>query len=210
MTLVDKINIVYFLEDRAQEGFIKALVERVAREEAIPSGGLRHNVRSARRGSRVINEFRNFLKDTRKLRSSGEDVIVVSVDGNCKGYNDRVKQLSKYLRPDDWFQNRILYAVPDPHIERWYLMDQKAVKDGIGLHKAPEMPPYKCKKGHYKQVLNRALREAGIQSLLGGPEYAEKIIENISDLRLFAEKNTGLEKFLQDLRRVLREQYRPN
>ena len=146
---------------------------------------MRQNVRSARHGSRVIIEFRNFLKDARKPGGSGEDVIVVSVDGNYKGYNDRVKELSKYLRPDDWFQNRILYAVPDPHIERWYLMDQRALKDGIGLNKPPEMPPYKCKKAYYKEVLNQAIREAGIQSLLGGPEYAEKIIENISMIHAY-------------------------
>ncbi len=210
MILADKITIIYFLEDRAQEGFIRALVERVAKEDGIPSDGLKHSVRSARRGSRVIAEFRNFLKDSRRVGSSGADLIVVSIDGNCKGHNDRVKQLSKYLRPADWFQSRILYAVPDPHIERWYLMDQKAVRDGIGLTKPPEMPPYKCKKGHYKQILNQALRQAGIQSLLGGPEYAEKIIGNISDLKLFAEKNTGLEKFIQDLRKGFRQLYRPN
>jgi len=204
VTLADKINITYFLEDRAQEGFIKALVERVAREELIPTGTLQHNVRSARRGSRVIFEYRNFLKDARRLESPREDLIVVSLDGNCKGYNERVKQLSRYLRPADWFQNRVVYAIPDPHIERWYLLDQKAIKDAIGLNKPPEMPPYKCKKAYYKQVLNQALREAGIPSLLGGPEYAEKIIGNISDLRLFAEKNTGLEKFLQDLRIAFR------
>jgi hypothetical protein len=203
--LADKIDIIYFLEDRAQEGFIKALVEKVANETGIPNEVLRHMVRSARRGSRVIAEFRKFLKDARRLGSPGADLIVVSVDGNCKGYNDRVKQLNRYLRPTDWFQSRILYAVPDPHIERWYLMDQKALKEGIGVDKAPEMPPYKCKKGHYKQILNKALRDAGIQSLLGGPEYAEKIIGNILDLRLFAEKNAGLEKFIQDLQKGLRE-----
>lgn len=204
------MRIIYFLEDRAQEGFIKALVERVAREETLSTANLKHDVRSARYGSRVINEFRKFLKAARRLGGPGEALlIVVSLDGNCKGYNERVKQLSGYLRPADWFQNSIVYAVPDPHIERWYLMDQKAVKDAIGLNKPPEMPPYKCKKDHYKQVLNQALREAGIPSLLGGPEYAEKIVENVSDLRLFAEKNTGLEKFLQDLRRAFRERYKP-
>jgi hypothetical protein len=202
--LADKINIIYFLEDRAQEGFIRALVEKVAKENGISGDGLKHRIQSARRGSRVIAEFRNFLKDARRLGGAGADLIVVSIDGNCKGYNDRVKQLSRYLRPTDWFHSRILYAVPDPHIERWYLMDQKALKEGIGIDKPPEMPPYKCKKGHYKQILNKALRDAGIQSLLGGPEYAEKIIGNISDLRLFAEKNTGVEKFIQDLQRRFR------
>lgn len=203
--MADKISIIYFLEDRAQEGFIKALVEKVAKENGIPSHSLKHRIQSARRGSRVIAEFRNFLKDARRLGNAGADLIVVSIDGNCKGYNDRVKQLSRYLRPTDWFQSRILYAVPDPHIERWYLMDQKAFKEGIEIDKPPEMPPYKCKKGHYKQILHRAFRDAGIQSLLGGPEYAEKIIGNIADLKLFAQKNTGLEKFIQDLQKGFRE-----
>ncbi len=208
--MADNIDIIYFLEDRAQEGFIRALVEKVAKENGIPTDRLKHRIQSVRRGSRAVGEFRNFLKDARRLDRIGADLIVVSIDGNCKGYNEKVKQLSRYLRPTDWFQGRILYAVPDPHIERWYLMDQKALKEGIGIDSPPEMPPYKCKKGHYKQILNKALRDAGIQSLLGGPEYAEKIVGNISDLRLFAEMNTGVEKFIQELQRRLRGLQRSN
>ena len=208
--MADKISVTYFLEDRAQEGLIKALVERVASEESIPPPLLRHSVRSARHGSRVIIEFRNFLKDARRAGVGMEGLVIVSVDGNCKGYKDRIKQLSRYVRPTDRFRNMVIYAVPDPHIERWYLMDQGALKVAIGLNRAPELPTYKCKKAYYKQILNHVLREAGVQSLLGGPEYAEKIIESISDLRLFAQQNAGLERFVEDLRRLLRQLHNQN
>jgi len=42
------MRIVYFLEDRAQEGFIKAIVERVAQEEGFLQDSLSHDIRSAR------------------------------------------------------------------------------------------------------------------------------------------------------------------
>ncbi|MFQ6092422.1 MAG: hypothetical protein ACE5OR_07035 [bacterium] len=58
-----KIRVCYFLEDRAHERFLKALVERVAREEGIMAHLLLYDVRSARHGSRVINQFREFLRD---------------------------------------------------------------------------------------------------------------------------------------------------
>ena len=203
--MADKISITYFLEDRAQEGFIRALVERVALEESILPPVLHHNVRSARHGSRVVIEFRNFLKDARRTTGGIEGPVVVSVDGNCKGYSDRIRQLSRYVRSTDRFRDMVIYAVPDPHIERWYLMDQRALKEAIGVDRAPALPTYKCKKAYYKQILNQVLREAGVQSLLGGPEYAEKIIENVSDLRVFAQQNAGLERFVEDLQRILRQ-----
>jgi len=59
--LVDKIRIQYFLEDRAQEGFIKSLVERIVEEESIPTGNLIHGIRSAHGGLMITNEFKKFL-----------------------------------------------------------------------------------------------------------------------------------------------------
>ena len=87
------MRILYFLEDRAQEGFIKALVERIAQDESIPLNSLNHDVRSARGGSRVNREFERFMKDTMQGNSSDVDLLIVAIDGNCKGYGDRVRQL---------------------------------------------------------------------------------------------------------------------
>ena len=145
-TLGDKMRILYFLEDRAQEGFIKALVEKIAKEESIDIRSLNHDIRSARGGSRVIIAFRNFIRDTLKTKPSEVDLLVVAVDGNCKGHKDRVEQLEGCIKLDHPFKNRVIYAVPDPHIERWYITDQKALRDAIGLKRPPDMLPYKCEK----------------------------------------------------------------
>ncbi len=47
---MDEIKILYFLEDRAQEGFIKEFVKRIAHEESVPADCLNHAVRSSRGG----------------------------------------------------------------------------------------------------------------------------------------------------------------
>jgi hypothetical protein len=205
---VDKIRILYFLEDRAQEGFIKALVERIAEEESIPAESLIADIRSARGGYRIIKEFKKFLKDTIKIEPSEIDFLVIAVDGNCKGYRDRVKELEKSIRPNHPFKDRVVYAVPDPHIERWYIMDQRAFKEGVGLNRAPDMPQYKCKKAYYKQILNQALKESNVNSLLTGAEYAERIVENIQDLESFSRQNSGCQTFIEDLKRIFKSKMR--
>ncbi|MCK4818345.1 DUF4276 family protein [bacterium] len=202
--MVDKIRILYFLEDRAQEGFIKALVKRVASEESIAKDSLIHDVRSARGGSRIVTEFENFIRDTERVRATDIDFLVVAIDGNCKGHRERVEQLEKKIKSDHPFKERVVYAVPDPHIERWYLMDQRAFKVGVGLDRAPNLPSYKCRRDYYKQVLNQALKESNVNSLLGGAEYAERIVDSIINLRSLGQQNTGFQDFVEDLKRMLR------
>lgn len=200
----DKIRICYFLEDRAQEGFIKALVERIAKEESIPTSSLIPDIRSGRGGSRSVKEFKEFIKGSEKTGTEDIAFLVVAIDGNRKGYRDRVKELEKHIKPDHPFKNRVIYAVPDPHIERWYIMDQRAFKDGVKIDKAPALPPHKSKKDYYKQVINRALKDSGVDSLLGGAEYAERIVEKIN-LDLLGKQNAGFQAFIEDLRRTFRE-----
>ncbi len=204
---MDKIRILYFLEDRAQEGFITALVKRVAREESIDTDSLIHDIRSSHGGSKVIIEFRNFMKDTRRVGATGTDIgfLVVAIDGNRYGHKRRVEQLKKCIKSNHPFNERVIYAVPDPHIERWYLFDQKAFKKGVGLDKAPDLPAYECKKkDYYKKVLNQALKESNVNTLLGGAEYAEKIVDNITDLKSLGQQNAGFKVFVEDLRRIFK------
>jgi len=202
--MADKIRILYFLEDIAQEGFITALVRRVASDESIASGSLDHDIRSARGGSKVTTEFRKFLKDTERGQVAETDFLVVAVDGNCQGYEERVKRLKKCIKSNHPFNGRVVYAVPDPHIERWYLMDQRAIKAGIGLNRAPDLPTYKCEKDYYKQMLRQALRESNVNSLLGGVEYSERIVDNIQRLESLSQQDAGFGIFVRDLRRMLR------
>jgi len=208
------MRILYFFEDRAQEGFIRALVERIAQEMSIPLSSLDHDIRSAQHGSRVITEFKRFAKDTMGANPSDVALLIVAIDGNCRGYRERVEELKKFLdrhpkskraiKPGHPFRDKVIYAVPDPHIERWYLMDQRAFKLGVGIDRAPELPSYKCKKDYYKQSLNKALRDSDVESLLNGAEYAEKIVASIRSLDSLANQNAGFGHFIEDLRRFFR------
>ena len=193
-------RILYFLEDRVQEGFIKALVNRIAQDASIPIDSLNHDVRSARGGSTVIPEFKRFMKDTIQTSSAEVDLLVIAIDGNCKGHNDRIRQLERHISQNHPLKDKVVYAVPDPHIERWYMMDQRAFKNGVGIDRAPDMPTYKCKKNYYKSLLHEALAESNVGSLLGGAEYADNIVNSITSLDSLRSQNAGFQTFIDGLR----------
>lgn len=187
-----------------QEGFIKALVNKIAQDLSIPADSLSHDVRSGRGGSTVIPEFERFMEDTMQTSSSDVDLLIVAIDGNCKGHSGRVRQLEKCIKQNHPLRNKVVYAVPDPHIERWYIMDQRAFKNGVGVDKAPNMPPYKCKKDYYKSLLRQALAESNIASYFGGAEYAENIVNSVTSLDSLFSQNAGFQKFVENLRNFLR------
>ncbi|MFQ5823667.1 MAG: hypothetical protein ACE5JB_06390 [bacterium] len=53
---------------------------------------------------------------------------------------EKVRKLEESIKLTHPLRNRVVYAVPDPHIERWYIMDQRAFKNGIGSNWAPDLP----------------------------------------------------------------------
>ncbi len=199
-----RVRILYFLEDRAQEGLVKALVERVAKEESIVPYMLTHDVRSASHGCRVVSEFESFIRDMKEMSPADVDLLIVAIDGNCHGYRDRTKDLKRGIPTGHPLFGKIVFAVPDPHIERWYIMDQRAFKLGVGIDRAPAMPAYKCERNHYKQLLHQTLAEADISSLFGGTEYAESIVSKISSLDALFIHNGGFEAFVRGLRDAFR------
>lgn len=201
---MDRINILYFLEDLAQEQFIVALVERIASDLSVPARALSHHVRSARGGSlRVIGEFGEFVRDRRKAGIAGAEMIVVAVDGDCKGSLEMAKQLMKKVKDTDPFRDTLAFAIPDPHVERWYLLDQEALKKGSGLQRGIEPPPYKSKKDYYKTILRNALDGQGILSSLGGSEFGVEIAHNISHLYELGKQDPSFAKFVEDVKRIL-------
>lgn len=202
---MDKITILYFLEDRAQESFIKAIVRKIAEEAGIPNENLIHDIRSSRGGSMVINEFKKFIKDTMKIGITEADFLVTAVDGNCRGYIERTKELSKCVKAGHPLSEKIVYAVPDPHIERWYIMDQRAFKDGVGLNKAPALPSYKCDRDYYKRILIQTLKEEDRFTLPGVAVYAERIVDNIEDLYSLGKQEQGFKNFIDGLREMFRK-----
>jgi hypothetical protein len=78
------------------------------------------------------------------------------------------------LDPYPQFQQLVSYAIPDPHIERWMLVDPRAFQTVFG--RGCTLPAIKCAKDEYKKLLRREIRESGIEAPLGGEEYAEDIV----------------------------------
>ncbi len=95
----------------------------------------------------------------------------------------------------------MVLAVPDPHVERWLLLDGAAFKAVFGQGR--EAPDRKCSRNRYKDLLIAAIRAAGRTTYLGGIEYAEDIVHRM-DLDRAARSDASLRSFIDDLRTAIR------
>ncbi len=161
-----------FCEDSFHEKFIGAMLKRFANEYGV---GVTSRFLSAQGGlSRMHYEFKGFLHDLSRQRLQLPDSIIVVVDANCQGYNGRKDVMDRVLTAYTQFQQLVSYAIPDPHIERWMLVDPKAFHTVFG--RGCTLPAIKCAKGEYKRLLRKEIRDSGIEAPLGGEEYAEDIV----------------------------------
>jgi len=197
-----KTRITYFLEDRAQEAFIRALVARIAREEGREVAS---DVRSARGGSQVLAQLKRFAGSVAKSASAGPafDILVVAIDGNCHTRAKRVREIMGVMRGTG-LESQTVCCVPDPHIERWYCLDEGALRRAVPCDIRVRAPEYKCDKAFYKKLLGDAL--APVRSLMGGAEYGEAIVAEM-DLDVATNRTrrpSGLPEFVDDMRRHLR------
>ena len=170
-------RIVLFVEDYGHEEFIRALIERLAREHGVSLKIVPRNVRGGY--GKVITELRAYLRDLEREREDLPDLLVVSTDANCNGYAKRKREVDEI---NDKFKEFTLCAIPDPHIERWLLLDSAAFKSVLG--KGCKAPDQKCSRDRYKHLLLEAMQNAGVLPPLGGVEYAEEII-NAMDLNVW-------------------------
>lgn len=196
------ITIGYFLEDVAQERFIKALVIRVAEKLEIEQDCIVHEVRNASGGKgRTMTELRIFLNNYAKQSTEQFTLIVVCIDGNCMGYANKRDEILR-LKDRCNYPGSLVCAIPDPHIEKWYLADPIACIQAMDLDNHPDCPSYKCEKGRYKQAIMNTLRENGVNSLLGGVEYSELLVEKM-DFYKAGQSDSTLKHFLDELEAAL-------
>lgn len=189
-------EVALFVEDHAHRQIIGPLVERIADEQAAT---VRLNWRSAVRGhGRVVQELRKYLRDLERHGDPWPDLIVVATDANCDGYNDRAKEI---LDHSEKAPAPVVLAIPDPHVERWLLLDGAAFKAAVG--RGCNAPDQKCDRDRYKQRLIEAVHDAGVTPNLGGLEYAEDIIRNM-DIDRAAQADRAFARFVDDLRTTLR------
>jgi hypothetical protein len=185
-------DVLLFAEDDAQERFVGTLLKRIASQHGVP---IRQRLRSVRGGfGKALEELKCFADECQSGFGVTPDVIVVAVDANCTGFNDRRAQVTRSA--GESLRDRLVLAIPNPHIERWFLLDGAAFRTVLGHGcRAPDL---KCEKDRYKELLIRAVEEAGVQPLLGGIEYAEALAKEL-DLKRAAAADVGFEKFIDSL-----------
>jgi hypothetical protein len=190
-------DLLLFVEDTAQERLVGGLAARMAHELGVP---VNIRARSARGGyAKVLGQLQDYAADVEAGRTDLADGIIIAADANCQGYlsrrNDILRRLGKY-------SNFAVCAIPDPHIERWFLLDSSAFKRVVGH--GCKAPDEKCEKERYKRMLNQAVLEAGVEPLLGGIEYAEDLVRELNFQT--AGKDDSFGRFLTELRNWLNRQ----
>jgi hypothetical protein len=186
-----------FTEDSFHEDFLEALTQRFSRDYGI---SVRLRPYSVRGGiTKMHFELEQFLRDLKNDRQHPPDTILIARDANCQGYLEIKQAMARVVERFQEFESLIIYAIPDPHIERWMLVDPNAFQRVFGL--GCDLPRYKCERGRYKKLLIEAIRSAGIQAALGGREYAVDIIREM-DLAYAEQNESSLEKLLKDLKRL--------
>jgi hypothetical protein len=93
-----------------------------------------------------------------------------SVMAIARGASQVRQGIEREMRKQKVGVPHLVCAVPDPHIERWYLEDQRALKAVLPGARPPKLS-YRCERGRYKQARRQAIRDAGVEPLLGGAEY---------------------------------------
>lgn len=184
-------KISFFGEDEGHRAFLVPLIERIASEYHVPIAVREYSVRGG--FGKVENEFGEYVRDLLKFQEDLPNLVVVATDANCFGFRRRRKKLEEMA---ERIKDRVVYAVPDPHIERWMLIDAAAFKAVLG--NPCDAPDQKCGRDRYKKLLSQAIRDAGVTPLLGGMEHAEDIVREI-DLK-HASKGDDLGDLLQQLR----------
>ena len=187
-----KVNL--FVEDFGHKTFLEALLKRLSSE---------HNTtieiifRSARGGyGTAISELKKYVHEFQQGKENLPDLLIVATDGNCKGFLKRKQQIDDVVKD---FGSLVICAIPDPHIERWFLLDAAAFKKVLG--RGCSAPVQKCERGLYKRLLITAVRDSGIVPLIGGLEYAEELV-NAMDLERLENTGDSLSKLLKELRQT--------
>ena len=198
-----KRRVAFFLEDSAQEAIMPPLFRRLAAEAQWAEKELDLQVLSARGGaSRSLSAFRSFLKDAQRHGHLNADLLIVGVDANCKGFTVKRDLVLKVAAKSPY--GEVITAIPDPHVERWYLLDLSALGKAAGTPIATTVPAYKCEKNHYKTLLRQAFIGSNIAPPLGGLEYGPLVAEHM-DLFAAAKQYHGWADYVEKSRAWLKQ-----
>jgi hypothetical protein len=150
-------------------------------------------------------DFKRFLHDAQKAMET--DLTVICIDGNCVGYNEKRRQLQGECDKAH-FAKPVVFAIPDPHIEHWYLLDQTALRQALGDKKLTiQAPKDKCERDLYKRLLEEACDRAEIPTTQGGTEFGPAIVAHLNLMQM-ARSQPAFKAFYEDARQKLQEVWR--
>lgn len=192
------LKIGLFVEDEAHKRFVQRLLTRIIREESPLEIDIVERSSSGGHG-KVVSEFGTYLKDLQREGLNYFDAVIVGTDANCFGFAERRKRLEKEAKRFPGVT--VVYAIPDPHIERWFLLDQAAFKSALDV--GCRAPDKKCSRDKYKNALREAVMKSHIYPALGGIEYAEDIVDQI-DIDKIARSDKAFGHFVRGVRNLLK------
>ena len=187
-------EVALFGEDRAHQLVVGALLRRLAEEHRVEVSLVWRQAYGGH--GRMKHELNDYLRALRQQREPLPDLIVAATDANCKGLNARTREIAD---PNPRTPPVVL-AIPDPHIERWLLLDGAAFK--AVFDQGCRAPDRKCDRDRYKRLLVEAIRAAGTIPGLGGIEYAEDIMQHM-DIDRAARADVSFRRFIDNLRAEL-------
>lgn len=189
-------NISLFVEDIAHEDFLTALIRRFASEYNVEINIKASSVRGGR--GKVITELTQYKQDLQRNREDFPDLIIVGTDSNCKGLAEREREISQVTSD---LTDLVITMIPEPHIERWLLLDSEAFRMVFG--KGCPAPDQKCERGRYKNMLLNAIYQATMVSPLDAVERVEELV-NAMDIQRMAQNDRSIQRFLNVLQRRFR------
>ena len=190
-------SISLFVEDRAHRVVIGALLERFAAEQQLEVQ--LHWRRSKGGFGKVITDLKDYLRDFDKDMFK-PNMIVIATDSNCSGLNERTNQINELGIED--IPIPVVLAIPDPHIERWLLIDGQAFK--AVFNQGCQQPDKKCERDRYKKLLRQSIEKTGVRPTLLGIEFAEDIV-NAMDISRIMRTDRSFKRFVKDVKDIFKQ-----
>ncbi len=190
------IDLRLFAEDQGHEAIVGELVRRIAREAGVAADVRPEAVRGGY--GHTIAALRDYVRRVRLTDRPMPDLLVVATDANCRGYADRLRAVRAAAGT---LSDRLVCAIPDPHVERWLLVDSHAFKTVLG--RGCSAPDQKCDRDRYKERLAQAVKQTGRRVEVGGLEHAPELIAAM-DLDTVRRNDASLGRFVEELEASLR------
>jgi hypothetical protein len=168
---MSSLRVDLFVEDRAHEEFLRALIERISREE---KRDVALTFKSARGGRpRLDSELDLYVRVVASGAIPTPDILVLAIDANSSGPRSKADELRKRLGVA--LESRAIVACPNPHVERWYLADARSFAHLVGA--TPKLGKRKCERGRHKDILVSTILRGGNVPTLGGIELPRDLVD---------------------------------